>query len=82
MPASSTCGRHRDQLVQQFQPFWSQFHSHRGHAGKVAAGSVQAGDKPGCDWAELKDDRYLVVAAFAANAAGAPPLVTITFTLR
>ncbi len=52
-------GRRGDQLVQQLQPLGPQLHVQRGHAGEVAAGSVQAGDKSSRDRIAtgLEDDR-------------------------
>jgi hypothetical protein len=43
-------GRHRDQLMQQLEPFRPKVRTQRGHPREVAAWMVEAGDKPACDW--------------------------------
>ena len=78
-------GRRGDQLVQQFQPLRPYLHVQDGHAREVAARSVQAGDKseprPGRP-PIAKTIGIVVVAAFAASAAGVPLSATITVTWR
>ena len=76
-------GRRGDQLVQQLQPLRPYLHVQRGHAREVAARSVQAGDKsklrPG-RLPVMKTIGIVVVAAFAASAAGVLSGVAITAT--
>jgi len=75
--------RFGQQFAQQLQPLRSNLHIQISHTRHVAAGSVQAGDKPNID----RVDRYREDESersqsppFAAIAEGVPPAATISVT--
>ena len=80
----SNDGRCGYQFAQQLQPLRPHLYVQVRYAGQVAAGPVEAGDKPNLDRVDRyrEDDRIVAVAAFAASAAGVPPPAAITATWR
>jgi hypothetical protein len=76
-------GRRRDHLAQQLQLLWQQFDCQLGNTGDIsAAGQGLRQAPPQLDGPQFERRLIRLVAVFAANASGIPPVAAITPTWR